>query len=337
MARIRAILGALLLVFRRDSKSFGSFATNNFFLMSVLLLQRAGVFLYLIVGLVMFFPLSTDPLRKIPPSRLGLWPISTRERWLLRVASPWLNPLTWILAALAIWAARGKVTLGMWSALAAVFIIGFITPSLPLAPRKGAWHHIPNFPGPLNHLIRKNLRELLSTLDFYCALVLSVTVLAVRLASAKLTPDALLPMTVLVILALSSYAQSLFGLDGDQALTRYRLFPLRGWHMLAAKDAPFLLAALVLTLPLAPLAGMAAALAALAVGHASSVNERREQVRWRFSSGASFGPSMLQVVLLAGAAGTVQTYPMIILGVITAYIGSTWRYGRALERGLLES
>ena len=337
MARIRAILGALLLVFRRDSKSFGSFGTNNFFLMSVLLLGQAGAFLYFIIGLVMLFPLSTDPLRKIPASRLALWPLSTRERWLLRVASPWLNPLTWILAALAVWAARGKVTLGMWTALAAVFVIGFAAPALPLAPRKGAWHHLPHFPGPLNHLIRKNLRELFSTLDFYCGLILSVMVLAFRLASTKLPPDALLPMTVLVILALSSYAQSLFGLDGDQALTRYRLFPLRGWHVLAAKDVSFLLAAFVLTLPLAPLAGMAAALAALAAGHASSVNERREQVRWRFSSGASFGPSMLQVVILAGAAGTVQTYPVIILAVIAGYLGSTWFYGKVLERGLAES
>jgi len=147
----------------------------------------------------------------------------------------------------------------------------------------------------------------------------------------------LLPMTVLVILALSSYAQSLFGLDGDQALTRYRLLPLHGWHVLAAKDISFLLAASVLTLPLAPIAGMAAALAALAVGHASSVNERREQVRWRFSSGASFGASVLQLVLLAGAAGTVHAHPLIILAVIGGYILSTWWYGRALERGLLES
>ena len=337
MARIRAILGALLTIFRRDTKTFGSFATNNFFLMSVLLLQRAGVFLYLIMGLVTFFPLSTDPLRKIPPARLALWPLSVRERWLLRLASPWLNPLTWILAALAVWAALGKVTLGMWSALAAVFVIGFLAPALPLVPRKGAWHRIPNFPGPLNQLIRKNLRELLSTLDFYCALILSVAVLASRLAGGKLPPDALLPMTILVILALSSYAQSLFGLDGDQALTRYRLLPLHGWHVLAAKDISFLLAAFVLTLPLVPLAGIAAALAALAVGHASSVNERREQTRWRFSSGASFGASVLQLVLLAGAAGTVHAHTLIIVPVIAGYIGSTWWYGRMLERGLLET
>lgn len=336
MARTRAILGALLIVFRRDTKSFGSFATNNFFLMSALLLQQAGVFLYVIVGLVMLFPLSTDPLRKIPQSRLALWPLSAREHWLLRFVSPWLNPLTWILAGLAVWAARGKVTFGMWSALAAIFVIGFVAPSL-LTPRKGVWRHLPHLPGPLNHLIRKNLRELLSTLDFYCALILSAAVAAYRLAGANFPAEALLPMTVLVILALSSYAQSLFGLDGDQALTRYRLLPLRGWQVLASKDASFLLAAFVLTLPLAPLPGMAAALMALAVGHTSSVNEQREQMRWRFSSGASFGVSLLQLMLLAGAAGTVQAYPLIIVPIVASYIGSTWWYGRVFERRLVES
>lgn len=336
MARTRAILGALLIVFRRDTKSFGSFATNNFFLMSVLLLRQAGVFLYVIVGLVMLFPLSTDPLRKIPPSRLALWPLSTREHWLLRFASPWLNPLTWLLAALAVWAARGKVTFGMWSALAAIFVIGFVAPSL-LSPRKGVWRHLPNLPGPLNHLIRKNLRELLSTLDFYCALILSAAVTASRLARANVPPEALLPITVLVILALSSYAQSLFGLDGDQALTRYRLLPLRGWQVLAAKDAAFLLAAFVLSLPLAPLPGMAAALAALAVGHASSVNEPREQMRWRFSSGASFGVSLLQLVLLAGAAGMVEAHPLVFVPVAAGYLGSAWWYGKTFERRLIES
>ena len=37
--------------------------------------SKAGIFVYLIMGLVLLFPLSTDPLRKIPPSRLALWPL----------------------------------------------------------------------------------------------------------------------------------------------------------------------------------------------------------------------------------------------------------------------
>jgi hypothetical protein len=336
MARIRAILGALFTAFRRDTKSLGSFASNNFFLMSLFFLRQAGVFVYLIVGLVMFFPLSTDPLRKIPPVRLALWPLSPRERWLLRIASPWLNPLTWILAALAVWAASGKLTMALWAAIAAVFAIGFVVPSLPLAPRKGVYRRIPNLPGPLNHLVRKNLRELLSTLDFYAALILSASVLISRLAGRHLPREAFLAITVLVVLALSSYAQSLFGLDGSAALTRYQLLPIRGWQVLAAKDASFLLAACVLTLPLAPLSGFASALAAVAVGHAPSVNQWREQTRWRFSSGASFGNGLSQLVLMAGAAGLVEVNPLFLLPVLAGYLGSTWWYGLAIERGRLE-
>jgi hypothetical protein len=336
MARIRAILGALFTAFRRDTRSLGSFASNNFFLMSLYFLRQAGVFVYLIIGLVMFFPLSTDPLRKIPPVRLALWPLSPRERWLLRIASPWLNPLTWILAALAIWAASGRLTLALWAAIAAVFVIGFVAPSLPLAPRNGVWRRIPNLPGPLNHLIRKNLRELLSTLDFYAALILSATVLISRLTGRRFPQEAFLAITVLVVLALSSYAQSLFGLDGPSALTRYHLLPMRGWQILAAKDAAFLLAAFVLTLPLAPLSGLASALAALAVGRAPSVNQRREQIRWRFSSGASFGNGLSQLVLMAGAAGLVKSNPLFLLPVLASYLGSTWWYGLAIERGGLE-
>ena len=44
--------------------------------------------MYLIMGLVVLFPLSTDPLRKIPPSRLALWPLDRRDHWILRLASP---------------------------------------------------------------------------------------------------------------------------------------------------------------------------------------------------------------------------------------------------------
>ena len=69
MARLFAIVKALGRAEGRDQKSFQSVVGNNFFIVTALLLQSAGGFVYLIIGLVMLFPLSTDPLRKIPPSR----------------------------------------------------------------------------------------------------------------------------------------------------------------------------------------------------------------------------------------------------------------------------
>ena len=89
MARLAAILVALGRALGRDLKSSWSLKGNNFFIVSVLVLQDAGAFIYLIVGLVMLFPLSTDPLRRIPASRLNLWPLDRRERCILRAASPW--------------------------------------------------------------------------------------------------------------------------------------------------------------------------------------------------------------------------------------------------------
>src|SRR3974390_3626589 len=107
MARIRAILSALLTAVRRDLKTVGSFSGNNLFVVSVafLFLKDPGVFVALtaFIGLVLFIPLSADPLRVVPRGRLAGWPLSTGERRLLRILSPWLNPVTWLLVALAIW------------------------------------------------------------------------------------------------------------------------------------------------------------------------------------------------------------------------------------------
>jgi hypothetical protein len=316
---------------RRDAKTLGSFTGNNLFSVSVLFLALAdrGVFLSLnvLIGLVLFFPLSTDPLRKIPPQRLAMWPISSGERWLLRIASPWLNPMTWLLAILVL---RRSVTMGLWALIAGLFAIGFVVPSIPWVQRLGAWRRLPHFPGSLDQLIRKNLREMLSTLDFYCGLLLSVGALIFRV-KGTLPPDAFFPLTMLVMLTLSSYAQSLFGLDGDGGLTRYRLLPVPGWQILAAKDAAFLLVTVVLCLPLSPLPGLAAALMALAVGHAASINERSEQTRWRFSTGVSFGSGIIQVLIMALlAAATVYASPFMLAPCIAIYVWSTWWYGRTM-------
>lgn len=333
MARVFAILRALALAYRRDQKSLESVAGNNFFIVSALLLQSAGGFIYLIIGLVLLFPLSTDPLRKIPASRLALWPIEPRERWVLRLVSPWINPLSWVIAGLAVWAARGKVTAGLWGLAAGLFAAGFLLSDLSFVSTQSIWRLIPHFPGPLNQLIRKNLREMLSTLDFYCALLLSLAAMVYRVFGLALPAEGLLAITVLIVLALSSYAQCLFGLDGAGGLGRYRLLPLRGWQILAAKDAAFLLVAIPLTLPLAPLAGTGAALVALALGHEPAVVRPRKQTRWRFSSGAPVIYGLFQAVLMTmAAAGIFFNTPLVLLACAAVWALSVWHYGRVMER-----
>ena len=333
MARIIAILKALAVAFRRDQKSLESIAGNNFFLVSALLLQEAGGLIYLIVGLVLLFPASTDPLRKIPASRLALWPLERGERRVLRCISPWINPVSWLIAALAVWAARGKVTFGLWSLAAALFAAGFLLSDLPGISTETLWHCVPGFPGPLNQLIRKNVREMLATLDFYCALILSLCAAGYRVAGLSLPAEGRMAMTVLVVLAVSSYAQSLFGLDGRGGLARYRLLPLAGWQILLAKDVAFLLVAIPLTIPLSPSAGIGAALVALAQGHASSVDRPRAQTRWRFSTGASLISGLFQAAIIAiAASGIFSRGPLLLLPCIAAWAGSLWFYGRRIER-----
>ena len=332
MARTAAILSALGRALRRDQKSIESIAGNTFFWVAILLLQQAGTLIFLLFGLILLFPLSTDPLRKVPASRLSSWPLETRERWTLRLASPWVNPMSWLLAAAAVFVARGKVSLGLWALVAGLIVATFVISAVPWRHRGQSWRAIPQFPGALNHLIRKNLREMLTTLDFYCALALSLITLAFRIWS-KLPAEAMLPMTALVAIALSSYAQCLFGLDGDSGMERYRLMPLRGWQVLAAKDAAYLCLAIPLALPLAPIPGAAAALISLAVGRSATVKRQKPQARWRFSAGAPLLEGFVQAALIGVAASAVMTSVWFAPLCVAVWAGSLWWYGRLWERG----
>ena len=331
MARIRAILAALITAVRRDLKTVGSFSGNNLFVVGVafLFLGDPGPFVAFtaFIGLVLLIPLSADPLGVCSPDRIAVWPLSTGERRLLRILSPWLNPVTWLIAALAVWK---HVSMDLWALAAGMFTIEFLLPSLPAA-RNGMWRRLPNFPGPLNQLLRKDLRETLSTLDFWCSAVVSALCLGFR-AAGLLPGEALLPMTILVMLALSTYTQTLFGLDGDGGMTRYRLLPVPGWQILAAKDVPFLLVSVLMTLPLAPASGLAAALSALAMGHHASVTHHSDQMRWRFSSGLSFATSIFQVVVMSATAAAVHAIPLLVVLCAGAYAWSTWWYGRVVEQ-----
>jgi hypothetical protein len=240
--------------------------------------------------------------------------------------------MTWAIVALALWAARGSVTIGLWAMAAGMVAAGFAVSELPLPKGAAMWRRMPHFPGPLDQLIRKNLREMLTTLDFYCALFLSLATALYRLFGPPLPAEAFMAMTVLVTIALSSYAQCLFGLDGDGGWSRYGVLPLSGWRILAAKDVAFLLVVAVLTAPLAPLTGMGAGLMALAMGRRTSVLDPRPQTRWRFSAGASPMYGIGQVILMAFAASSIfLTSWLIIFPCVLFWAGSLWWYGQKLE------
>jgi len=333
MVRVLAVLNALWRAVRRGQGSFTSIGTNNFLIFTAYFLRQNGKFLYLIIAILIFFPLSADPLRKIPAERLALWPLDRREWWILRILSPWLNPIMWLLAAATVWAVRRSVTWQLLGIVAGLFALGFVLSDVS----GGAWdalaRRVPGFGGLLGELIRKNLRQMVSTLDFWLALVLSAGTTAYRIADRTAPPEAFLMMSLMILLALSSYAQCLFGLDSAGGLTRYCLLPLRGWQILLAKDAAFLIVTVALTLALNPLAGLAAALTVLAVGHEQSVKHLKAQVRWRFSTSSSLGNGVVQVPLMFIAAyGVTRTNVLLIVPCLVAYGISVAWFGRRLER-----
>lgn len=330
---ILPILGALWKAIRRDAKSLGSFSTNNFFVVGVaaLFFGDPGAFLSLnvVIAVVLFFPLSTDPLRKIPVSRLGLWPLSGGQRKLLRVLTPWLNPITWVLGGLALWKSVG---ISVWLMLAGLFVVAFLVPAIPRGQRKGLLRRLPNVPGSLNQLVRKDVREMFSTLDFYSALLWAVAAGLLRF-TGRLPQDANVPITMIVLLALSTNALSLFGLDGRAGMTRYRLLPVPGWKILMAKDAAFLVTVLVLTAPLAPLAGLGGGLVALAVGHYDSVTRWHSEVRWRFSTSASLQGSIVQILAMIASGASVVNFSRLMLApCVAAYGASVWWFGQEMDK-----
>ena len=289
---VTAILRALAASVRRDLSSFGALKTNNFFLFVALLIWGAAVsgvepvsaypFL-LLLGVLLLFPVSSDPLDKIPPTRLTLWPLSTAQRVALRLASLAFSPILWLTVVL--------LSLRAGAAVAAIFIAAAIAIHVIAVVARGpGWNvarFVPHLPGRVGGLVSSNLREMLTLLDPYLALVISVAGSAWRIfgkADAGAPPI----LALLVAVAMSTYAQCLFALESGAGMTRYRLLPLRGWQILAAKDAAFLGVLLLLTLPLDALAGMAFGLAALAIGRYPSLKVHLPQRRWRFSSGRVF-------------------------------------------------
>ncbi|HVW09356.1 MAG TPA: hypothetical protein VHC90_12280 [Bryobacteraceae bacterium] len=332
LARVRAVLKWLARAAKRNRRTF-RFTGNNMHYTAIAMLFMldpaiAGILL-IIMGVIVLLPMSSDPLRAIPPSRGSLWPLDANDRRLLRFLSPFLNPMTWLVLALAFWkrASWGIVALAGGTVLTGFFISA-------KSPGRGTfWRTLPRFPSPLNQLIRKNLREMLSTLDFATGALIAVASLAWRVAG-MLPKDAFFPITFVAMLAISTCAISLFGLDGGAGLKRYRLLPIPGWQILLAKDLAFIAIALLIALPLYIPAALAAALIALATGHRASIQHPEPQLRWRFQTGPSFGDAITQIVTMtmAGAAVAYSSV-LFLLPCVVLWGISVWWFGRDLDRG----
>lgn len=329
-----AILRALSLAVRRDLATFQSVKVNNFFLFVALLMYGAlegGVkpassypFL-LLLGFLLLFPLSSDPLGKIPPDRLASWPLGAVERFALRLASLALSPILWLTVFLMLKTSVSLALFFLGTAIAMHACIVLGSRVARRAPRWNPWRSIPQVPGRLGGLVRNNARQMFSVLDTYIALLLSLGGSAYRFLSPHPDPDAFPILALLVALALSTYAQSLFGLDSASGATRYRLLPLRGWQILLAKDIAFLGVLLVLVLPLSPWPGLTSGLAALAIGHFPSVRLQLHLERWRFCSGRlAFGTAQVLAGIALGLAEYQRGAAFLLFAAAACILSLYW-------------
>jgi hypothetical protein len=166
-------------------------------------------------------------------------------------------------------------------------------------------------------LVTNNVREMFSVLDTYLALAFGAGGLFYRLLAAHPDPSAFPILSLVAGVALSTYAQCPFALDGDSGMTRYRLLPLPGWRIVLAKDAAFLGVLLLAVLPLNVISGVSFGLAALALGRYPAMRVRLPQERWRFTSGRVL-------------AGVLQGFVGVVLGLAGAIWIAAPLYGLSL-------
>ena len=171
MAGIASVLRALGRAVWRDLRTLQSIMGNNFCLFVLLLMQQveSALFFLLILGLLLLFPLSADPLRKIPADRLMLWPLSPKQRLALRFTSVTLSPVAWITVGLLVKTQRLAVAVQFLAAAAIV---------QALVALGGRWRRkrrasmfcagFPRPPGMLGGLIRKDLRQMLTHSGSLC-------------------------------------------------------------------------------------------------------------------------------------------------------------------------
>ena len=339
MAGPFAILSALARSVWRDLRTFSSISGNNIALFVVVVMYQqpqSVAFFLLLLGVLLLGPLSGDPLRKVPPDRLALWPLTGRQRVGLRLGSLALSPVVWFAVPFFIW--TGGVSFGLLligAALLMQIAMAIWTQRRQARPRSHTVLRVPELPGRWGGLIQKNLRQMLTVLDCYAAVALALGGTLYRMFGTRPDPDAFLILALVVVIAMSTYGQCLFGLDLPWGIARYRVLPLRGYEILLAKDIAFLCVTALFVAPLAFLPGLAGALVALAVGHHASVLQPLPQARWRFTGGTLWPSGFFQVFpLVAVGVATGRASVWYLALALAAYLVSLWYYGRQWDKGI---
>lgn len=322
MARLAAILAAVARGILRESRSLLPVRGNNLILALLLVGPGAG-FVLLLLGGLLLIPLVGDPVSRIPRERLALWPLTERERWMLRAAGLGLSPLTWIAVAAVVWKAGWQLGVG------AVLLLALA----PLLTREAAW--IPRWPRATG-FVTKHLRDLLTLFDTWVAVLLATSAhIALRVWPGI---DQAMPfvLALVIVLALSTLALNQFGMGHPETLTREQLLPCPAWQIILGRNVAFLMVALVCVVPLSPLAGCAAALAAVAAGNVASFAAPIALRRWRLAESGSMVVGVQQCVALLAAGVMTErttwwTLPVVMLLWIGSVLVAAWQFPRTGE------
>lgn len=175
-------------------------------------------------------------------------------------------------------------------------------------------------------------RQIMRTLDFWLATLFAAMGTAYRLLYPNPEPAAFPILAMLVVLALSTLAQNLLGLDGLSGRMRWKMAPSRGYRILWRKGWVLIAITVALTAGLSPLAALSGMLAALAIGHHSSALSPLDCGAWRFSMGQFFPLGFMQVIGMFSCGIATARGDWVFLGLsVTAYLVSIFVYGWVLE------
>lgn len=334
MAPVRGVLKVIALASWRDARTILSIAGQNLFLfvLFVALQPESAAFFILILAVVVIFPLSADPMEKVPKDRWQLWPLSDRERIVIRTVSIAFSPITWIVVLLLL-RAGWRASMGLLTIVISVKLVLYLVNHWSVhLPQANVLRHIPAPPGITGVLMRLHWRETLTTLDPYVALLLAGSTKLYQFSGKPLDPAALRMMALVTVVAMSTSAQLLLGLDGAGA-ERYRYLPIRGWQILWAKDLAFLVLLTILVAPLDLVSGLSAGIAALTIGHHRSISQPIPQLRWRFTSGHLAPDGILQMIALFSVGNSARTLGLAVIGpCLLCWLSSIWFFGRKWDR-----